>query len=385
LIDTQRTFLVSAALGAVLASFACGPTQGASSPGGAGGARGIRVRADVVKLQDVVYSIKALGSLEADELVQVTAEVDGAVSEVRFNEGDRVSPQTLLARIDPERYRLEAERAEATYKKALADQNRAEAELKRREALASEQLVAAEELNRSKGEAERLGAESGAAKAARDIALQNQRRSEVRPRHSGVINTKTVETGQFVRAGTVLATIVDVSRLRLRFKVSEGESLRAREGEEVSFRVAAIGNQDFSARIYHVGEVADATTRQVEVVAWVKNPGVLKPGFFAEVSLATQSKKGVVVVPESAVQASERGFVVYAIQDGKAKLRPIQIGLRTGTGVVEILSGLEGGETVVVEGSDRLADGVAVQTGDEEGGAGRSPAGKGRGGKGGTR
>ena len=96
--------------------------------------------------------------------------------------------------------------------------------------------------------------------------------------------------------------------------------------------MAALGPQDFVARIYHVGEVADPATRQVEVLAWVKNPGMLKPGFFAEVSLAGDAKKDALVVPEGAIQASEQGFVTYVVEEGKALLRPIKIGLRTGTG-----------------------------------------------------
>src|SRR5262249_22986384 len=153
------------------------------------------------------------------------------------------------------------------------------------------------------------------------------------------------------------------SRLRLRFKVSETESLRARVGDTVNFRVAPLGPKDFPAKIYHVGEVADPLTRQVEALAWVQNPGELKPGFFADVTLAGETKKNALVVPEGAVQASEQGFVTYVVDQGKARTRPIQIGLRTGTGVVEILSGVKGGETVVVEGSDRLADGVGGQPG----------------------
>ena len=86
---------------------------------------------------------------------------------------------------------------------------------------------------------------------------------------------------------------------------------------------------------------------------------MLKPGFFAEVTLAVESKKGALMVPEGAVQASEQGFIAYAVEDGKARVRPIEIGLRTGTGVVEILSGLKAGETVVIEGSDRLGEGGA--------------------------
>jgi len=319
------------------------------------------VRVAPVAVQDVVYAIKSLGSLEPEELVQVTAEVEGSVSNVRFHEGDRVGPGTVLALIDQSRYKLEAERVEAGYKKALADQHRAEADLKRREELARENLVPIEELNRSRQEAERQAAETAATKAAHDIALQNLRRAAVRPPQAGVINTKNVETGQFVKTGTVLATLVDTSRLRLRFKVSEGQSLRAQEGQEVAFRVAALGDRDFTARIYHVGEVADPSTRQVEVLAWVKNPGMLKPGFFAEVTLASESRKAALVVPEGAIQASERGFVTYVVEDGRARLRTVKIGLRTEKGLVELLSGVKVGESVVIEGSDRIADGVPVQ------------------------
>src|SRR5262245_21735773 len=344
---------------ALLSLSACGKSQ--ATPATRTGPPPLRVRVAQVKAEDVVYRVQALGSLEADEMVRVPAQVEGAVAEVLFQAGARVNPTTVLLRIDPEKYRLEAERAEAQFKTAVAEQNRAERDLARREALAVDQLVSAEELNRSRGEAERLRAATAAAKAGRDLAQENLRRSDVRAPRAGVINTRSVETGQYVKEGDVLATLADTSRLRLRFKVSDAESLHANEGDTVSFRIAALGDESFPARIYHVSDVADPATRQVEVLAWVKNPGALKPGFFAEVTLATESKKNAMVVPEGAIQASERGFIGYAVQDGKAKARPVQIGLRTGTGVVEILSGVGAGDTVVVEGSDRIADGVPVQ------------------------
>ena len=349
-----------AGLGAL--SAACRSGAEPAGAAGRGGARSLNVRMAPVAARDVVYSVRALGSLEAEELVQITAEVEGAVSQVSFHEGDHVTAATVLARIDPERYRLEAARAEATHRKAVADRHRAESDMRRREALEKDQLVAAEELTRVRQEAERLGAEAEAAKAALDIANQNLKHSDVRPARPGVINTRSVDTGQFVKIGTTLATLVDIGRLRLRFKVSEAESLKARDGETVTLRVASLGDRDFQAQVYHVGDVADPATRQVEVLAWVRNPGVLKPGFFAEVVLATESHKDAVVVPESAVQASERGFVVYVVEGGRARQRPVQIGLRTGDGSVEIPSGLETGEIVVVEGSDRLADGIAVES-----------------------
>ena len=199
------------------------------------------------------------------------------------------------------------------------------------------------------------------AQAALGIAQQNLQRAEVRPQVSGVINTRTVDTGQFVRTGTVLATIVDSSRLRLRFKVSEAESLRATVGGSVTFRVAPLGPRDFTARIYHVGRIADTTTRQVEVLGWVDNPGELKPGFFAEVTLAGERAQERARRARGRDPGERAGLRHLRGGEGSGPLRPIQQGLRTGTGIVEILSGLKPGETVVTEGSDRLADGIPVE------------------------
>jgi multidrug efflux system membrane fusion protein len=116
--------------------------------------------------------------------------------------------------------------------------------------------------------------------------------------------------------------------------------------------------------VYHVSEVADPTTRQVEVLGWVRNTGELKPGFFAEVRFDAGTKENAVVVPEAAIKASESGFVAFTVEEGKAVRKTIEIGLKTEDGLVEILSGLEGSETVVVEGSDLLANGVAVEDAD---------------------
>jgi len=352
---------------------ACKGGDGSDGRKGKGG-RSLAVRTAPVVVRDVVYRVQALGSLEPEELLQITAEVSGAVKEVLFNAGDDVTAETVLVRIDPDRYRLEAERAAAAHRRAVADQKRAESDLVRREALAKEKLVAEEELIRARQEAERLAADAASARAASEIALQNLERSSVRAPRRGKVNTRTVDPGQFVQAGNLLATLVDLHRLRLRFKVSESESLKATEGQTVTFRVASLGSTEFTARVYHVGGTADPATRQVEILAWVDNPGVLKPGFFAEVTLATGTHKGAIVVAESAVQASERGFVVYMVDGGRARVRPVKIGLRTGDGSVEILSGLSGGETIVTEGSDRLADGMAVESAAPEAPATARPA-----------
>src|SRR5262245_24927563 len=132
---------LAAVLILVTTGWSCGRSQGASSGAPAAG-MSVAVRVTPVEAHDVTYDIKALGSLEAQELVHVTAEVEGALAAVLFHEGDHVTQRSVLARIDPERYRIEAQRTEAEYRKIVADQERADWELKRREELANEKLVA---------------------------------------------------------------------------------------------------------------------------------------------------------------------------------------------------------------------------------------------------
>ena len=185
---------------------ACGGSQGA--PAAARRARALAVRVAPARSQDVVYEIKALGSLEAEEMVQVTAEVEGAVSDVHFHEGDRVGTgHRAGATSTPSATALECERAEANLRQARG---------------------------RGRPGAERAGPARGAGRGAarggggaparpdatptawsptptppRPRATSRARTCSarrVRAPRAGVINTRSVETGQFVRTGDVLAT-----------------------------------------------------------------------------------------------------------------------------------------------------------------------------------
>ena len=252
-------------------------------------------------------------------MVQVTAEVEGVATDVRFREGDRVGPghgaPADRPRPLPAGGRARAGRARAVPGGAGPRRGRPEAPRgpgPERPPVGRGAEPLAGPRTRASAPPWRWRRPPSGSRSRTCSAPRCARRSP------GIINTRTVDTGQFVRAGTVLATIVDSSRLRLRFKVSEAESLRADVGGSVTFRVAPLGPRDFTARIYHVGRIADTTTRQVEVLAWVDNPGELKPGFFAEVTLAGEERKQRPRVPEGAIQASEQGFVTYVVEDGKA-------------------------------------------------------------------
>ncbi|HZM68841.1 MAG TPA: efflux RND transporter periplasmic adaptor subunit [Candidatus Cryosericum sp.] len=352
-------------------ALACGEgapatTGSATAPPAAGAARSIRVTVAPVSVRDVTYTLEAIGSIEAEEEVRVTAGVEGVVTRVSFREGDTVTTSSVLAEIDPEIFRLRADKARATLDQTAAQEKQALAELRRREELLQQDppLVSAEEVERARQEAERLRAAGAEARAAWELAEQDRRRSIVHPLVAGVINRKSVVTGQHVESKDVLATLADTRRLRLRFKVSEQESVRLKDGMLVGFTTAAYPKRTFEAQVFHVSSSADPQSRMVECLARVEAEAAeLKPGFFAEVSAAIESHKDAIVVPERAVLATDKGFVVYEVDSGLARQRQVSVGLRTKTGEVEILSGLAPNAIVVTDGGAVLRDGAPVETG----------------------
>ena len=341
------------------------PKKSAAKPAGSPSpSRLLRVATQPAALRDVTYSVDAVGSVEAQEEVQIVAGVEGLVTSVRFSEGDAVTTSTVLATIDPDRFRMEEERARANLDKTQAQHQQALSDLRRREELLEHDppLVSKEEIERARQEGERLRASVAEARALYELAKLDQERSIVRPLVAGTINSKSVATGQHVEAKAVLATLVDTGALNVRFKVSEQESVRLREGMQVRFTTASRPGREFPARVFHVSSIADPATRMVECLARVGNTGgMLKPGFFAEVQADVESRHDVVVIPERAVLSTDRGFIVFEVVDGKAVERRVSLGLRTGDGGVEIAAGLRPNTQIVTDGGDILRDGVAVQ------------------------
>jgi membrane fusion protein (multidrug efflux system)/multidrug efflux system membrane fusion protein len=336
----------------------------ANPPGATVPARVPRVATQRAALRNVTYTIGAIGTLESQEEIRITASVEGVVTAVRFREGDAVTRSTVLATIDPERFRMQAERARANMDKMQAQHAQALSDLRRREELLRHvpPLVSDEEVERARQEGERMRASVAEARALYELAELDQQRSIVRPLVAGTVNSKTVATGQHVEAKDVMATLVDTSALNLRFKVSEQESVRLRDGLTVAFTTATRPGREFAARVFHVSSTADPATRMVECVARVGNAsGELKPGFFAEVKADVESRNNVVAIPERAVLSTDRGFVVFEVVGGKAVERRVDLGLRTKDGAVEIASGVRPDAEIVTDGGDILRDGVDVQ------------------------
>jgi multidrug efflux system membrane fusion protein len=322
------------------------------------------VEVESVRVRSLIYMVNAVGSVEAFEKVQVTARVAGVVDRVLFTEGNYAKLGQVLVEIEPERYRLAVEAAQAAYEKAQASKADAEAGLNRRQEVVTKTpgLIPGEEIQTWRTKVLVAGSEVAQTKAALDQAQLNLRDAYVRAPVSGIIQTRTVQTGEYIQVGTVLATLIRRDPLLLRFKVTERDASQLRIGMTANFRVREIA-REFGAKIVHIADSADEGTRMVDITAEVNAGGseALRPGSFAEVSVPVSSEREAAVIPQTAVRPSERGFLAYVVENDTAVERVLTLGMRTADGLVEATSGLSPGENLVIRGSEALRDGVLVR------------------------
>jgi len=361
-----RKFVVISAAAAVIVFAGACKKEGAAPPAAGGGRGRVQFPVDTIPVQvrSLVYSVTAVGSVEAFEKVQVTARVAGAIDRVLFSEGGFAAADQVLVEIETQRYRLAVESSQAAYEKAEASKAEAEAGLKRRETVITQNpgLIPGEEVETWRTKVLTAASDVAEKRSALNQAKLNLRDAFVRAPISGIIQTRTVQTGQYVQTGTVLATLVRRDPLLLRFKVPERDAARIKPGQEARFRVRE-DSREFTAKVVHVAESADDVSRLVDVTANINDPSdrTLRPGSFAEITVPVSSTREAAVIPVSAVRPSERGFIAFVVEGDKAVERILTLGMKSADGQVEVLSGLKVGEVLVVRGSEALQNGVTVR------------------------
>ena len=359
---------------------ACEKSAG-QSPAGQRGPMKFPVEVMAVAPQRVEYTINAVGSVDAFEKVQVTARVAGAIDKLLFSEGDVVKQGQPLAEIEPQRYSVAVAQAKAALAKAVAARNDAAAGLKRREDAVAQNpgLLSGEEVETFRTRQMSAQADEQAARAALDRAQIDLRDAYVRSPIPGIIETRVVQTGQYLQPGTVLATIVRREPLLLRFNVTESDAQRLKTKMLVRFIVRS-DEKEYAALISHVGGAADPQSRMVAVTAEIgsDSPGpaggaegakvtppvdlsALRPGAFAEVTVPVSNRGDAAVVPQQAIRASERGLLAFVVDGDIAHERQVKLGMKTSDGKVEVLGGLKPGELLVVRGAEALREGAKVQ------------------------
>jgi membrane fusion protein (multidrug efflux system) len=304
------------------------------------------VDVDTARQQAVVDAVRATGRIDAIQAVELRPDEQGRVTALLFQEGQFVGKGAPLIKIDDDMLRAQAERAKA-------DRDLAGQQLERMRRLREQNASSPADLER----AEAAARSAAAALAVLELQIA---RTTVRAPFAGVVGQRFVSNGDYVTTATRLLTLQTVDPQRAVIEVPERHAVRLRPGQTVEFTVAAEPGRTFRARVDFIDPVVQRDNRTIVVKARAPNPDrVLKPGMFIEARLATSTRANATVVPEDAVQPLRTANVVWAVADGKASRRVVQLGARS-QGFVEVLSGVEAGELVVVGGLERMAEGMPL-------------------------
>jgi membrane fusion protein (multidrug efflux system) len=342
-------------VGAMLAPRVFGGSGEPAAAAGPGAMPPMPVDVDVARRGTVVDAVQATGRIEAIQAVELRPDEQGRIVELLFAEGQAVAAGTPLVRIDDALLRAQAERARA-------DRDLAQQQLERVRRLRAENAASPADL-------ERVEAAARSADAALGVLELQIARSTVRAPFAGRVGQRFVSAGDYVTTATPLLTLQTTDPQHAVIEVPERYAGDLRRGQTVTFAVAAHPGRTFRAVVEFIDPVVQPESRTIVVKARAPNPDqLLKAGMFIEARLATATRTDAIVVPEDAVQPSRTANVVWAVVDGKASRRLVELGTRS-AGVVEILSGVTEGEQVVVGGLERMAEGMPVAPQPRGGGA----------------
>lgn len=313
------------------------------------------VSAAEAKSEVIPNLLTAVGELVAVHQVNVSADVNGRVTEIKFEPGAHVEAGTPLVQLfdAPEQGDLANYKAQATV---------AQLSLDRAKQLASRQFGPQATVDTAQA-----AYDQAMAGIAKTEALISQKL--VRAPFAGDLGVRKVEVGQYLTAGTAIVSLTDLSELWANFTVTEKDSGSLRVGQTVRLKVDAYPGRIFEGKITTIEPQIASDTRNIRVQATIANPEkILKPGMFVTTTVVLPDKPPVITVPETAVDYTLYGDSVFVItekkeEDGKTSLSAVRTFVQTGNrveGRAEILKGLKPGDKVVAVGQIKLPSGAAV-------------------------
>lgn len=317
--------------------------------------------------QDVPVQLRAIGTMEASESVVVRTQISGELVNVAFREGQDVRKGQLLFQLDPRSYQAALRKAEAALARNRAIMANAARDYERYSQLVRDGIVTQEQAEGYRTRSESAAADVAADQAAVDNAREQLGYCTITAPISGRLGVLAVNRGNVVKANdTVLVTINRISPIHASFTIPEKELpeiKRRMAAGKVAVQAELAGNSGTEQGVLSfLDNTVDPTTGTIRLKALFDNSGrQLWPGQFINLSITLETRKNAVVVPSQAVQTSQKGQFVFVVKaDATAEIRPVTVG-PAARGMTVVLSGLQPGEQVVIDGQMRVIPGGKVE------------------------
>ncbi len=350
----NRAVSVVILVGLVAALAACGGRPPGSGEGGPRSAsktpkevKPIPVEVAAAERRSIAASYTTTAALEAPNEAMVVAKTSGVLLQLKAEEGDQVRAGQVLAKIDPERARLEVARTQA----ALA---KLESEYARSRELFERRLIAADAN-------ERIRFDVAMQRAAHNLAQLELSYTDVVAPFDGVVAQRMVKAGNLISINQTMFRVVDAARLEAVLNVPERELATLRPGLPVRLALDALPGVLVEGSINRISPVVDAATGTFRATAtFTDAEGRLKPGMFGRIAVVYEQRSDALTVPRLALVEDGDETTVFLVRSGVAEKTRILLGYVNGE-FAEVKSGLEEGDRVVTAGKVAVRDGTRIE------------------------
>jgi membrane fusion protein, multidrug efflux system len=320
----------------------------------------INVRVAAAQKKTVRPYIETTGSLRADEEVTVSSEVDGIVKSIKVEEGSAVSKGSLLVEINQTDYRLDKQRAEAAMKQAEASLANVKSEFQRKESLFKEELITRQQYDDISTRVILAEADMAKAKSMLESSAERFARTRIYSPINGMVKEKRISSGDFVRTSSPVLQLIKVDPLKLNFTISEKDIADLKTGQDVDFTVDSFPDKKFKGKVNLLYPNVEERTRTLQAEAIVPNSDrLLKPGLFVRATIYTGPPREAIVAPLTALIYDNANVSLFVVEGNLAHERKVTTGRKYGEDI-EILSGLNQNEQIVVVGQNNLSEGIKV-------------------------
>ena len=307
--------------------------------------RALNINAMVIGIQTLADKTRSIADLIPDEEVNLSFETSGKITDIYFKEGVHVEKGELLAKINDRPLQAQLQKLEAQIPLA---QDR----VFRQRTLLERDAVSQEAFETVNTELDKLMADIALVKA-------NIAQTELRAPFDGIIGLRYVSEGAFTNPATTITKLTKISPIKVDFPVPQQYAEDIVPGTDVIFRVDGI-LQDFKAKVYAVESKVDMSTRSLRARAIYPNENeFLKPGRFASIELTKKEIIDAIAIPSEALIQEMGRSITFVYKSGRSEPVEVLTGLRT-AGQIQIVQGLNVGDTVIISGVMQLRTGLPV-------------------------